>query len=342
MSAPWKEPTVSPSLPNADQQFKLLKYSAASLSNRMYAISADLRAAKPLKGGINIDVDRRLADAVSDHLRTLPVWHVAAVKEFVNIVAKTADRVTTSAVKPKEQADAVDKLAGALLGLSKSSSDLKGQFSSKAEDALNKLDFKAAPARAVIASIVMLAGLGVAGLLAIAHAAFLPIPAYITFGSVFSMHGLTALRTVAAAVPWALIDVLLAFVGLMGREAYPKGYAPLAGKITPFSVVQLGLMAALEELIFRVGGFIGVTMLLTTMGMPGIAAMILGAAVSQAVFAAAHGYGPKLPRFLGGILFAYLLLTHGFLFAAAVHAISNWFLISSDWISGLLKRPRSA
>lgn len=90
----------------------------------------------------------------------------------------------------------------------------------------------------------------------------------------------------------------------------------------------LPYMAYLEELIFRVGLLMVLAKLLFWLTPLGAAsAMIVSALLTSAKFAAAHGYGPKLPRFVTGLIFSYLFLTGGFMLAGLVHYLHNAILV---------------
>jgi hypothetical protein len=133
----------------------------------------------------------------------------------------------------------------------------------------------------------------------------------------------------ASAWDWAWISVALssaAFVvsKLLGYRS--RGWAP--DFRLKHLIVFLPTMAYAEELFFRVVLMLGGAKLIaahTALSAEG--SMMIAALVSSVIFAAAHGYGPKLPRILSGLLYSYLLLTGGFLLAGLAHYLHNAILI---------------
>ncbi len=142
--------------------------------------------------------------------------------------------------------------------------------------------------------------------------------------------------TVAAGL---LIGVLLSG---FGRKPAPGG--PV---FTPRLLAGLPLAALLEEVLFRVvvfGGLANLLSWLTPLTAP--VALLVAALASSAWFASAHRYGYWLPRFVGGLIYAYLYATQGLAAAALVHALHNMALVGAVLLPGAvrdaLRRRREA
>jgi hypothetical protein len=84
-----------------------------------------------------------------------------------------------------------------------------------------------------------------------------------------------------------------------------------------------------EEVLFRLGLFSGLVLLLRTVGIPTILAIVVGACVAAVAFAAAHHIGPYgekmradyfVFRTVAGLFFTLLYATRGFGIAVGAHA----------------------
>ena len=98
-------------------------------------------------------------------------------------------------------------------------------------------------------------------------------------------------------------------------------------------------LVAYEEITRRIPLQIAATAALAFF-LPSADALLWGLILHAPIFAWLHNYGHFLPRFAAGLLFGYLLLTHGALTAIFVHAIGNINLVTLSAIGAVISRAK--
>lgn len=131
----------------------------------------------------------------------------------------------------------------------------------------------------------------------------------------------------------------LTLLSLMSKEKFNQYYNPLNLEAKPLAwlVAFLFVSAGFEEVLFRSILLGSIAFALTLGSVPALPAMALAMVTSSIIFARVHGYGPKMARLFGGLVFGYLALVHGLLMATMVHFLSNLILVLSSKIHDALK-----
>lgn len=120
----------------------------------------------------------------------------------------------------------------------------------------------------------------------------------------------------------------------LGRKPSPGG-----PDFTPRVFARLPLAALLEEALFRVVVFGALANLLAWLTpLAATTSLFVAALASSAWFASAHSYGYWLPRFAGGLFYAYVYATQGLAAAAVAHALHNMILVAGASVPGALER----
>ncbi len=155
--------------------------------------------------------------------------------------------------------------------------------------------------------------------------------------------GASLLWSVVLIPPDILISHALAKYATSGTMLVPSEEPPSAKKLyielnAPLWSVawKVLLLAALEELVFRVGIFQGIGFL-ASRALPDPVAFGIGSIVSTFLFVISHEYGELLPRAWGGLLYClFLRLTGSIPLIVLAHALSNLF------VAALLRHVRLA
>lgn len=327
----------------------VLKYAAASFATGLVTLRRNIEAVETL--GLNpLDMTAQVRLVVADSMDN--IRQAAAgkleprVQRFAREITAALERLSPQALDDKKaladwKSD-IDRLVSLLLALSHSREKDSENFVLAATLRLGSLDAEKATPRSGSFGLGSLAVLAMAFLYALASATFWPLPAEFHWGSLWSLSPpqgffLEALR-------WAVINVGLALLSLMSKEKFNQYYNPLNLEAKPLArlVPYLFIAAGIEEVIFRSMLLGSIAFALTLISVPALPAMALATVTSSLIFARVHGYGPKMARLFGGLVFGYLALAHGLLMATMVHFLSNLILVLFSKIHDALKKHVAA
>ena len=298
----------------------------SALSRRATPADSGLRIARAVEEGRALaladkGVSRETADRLATaQLRTLSSWaRKHGEYPMISAASETSGRLTVLShkrfffLKPFKT---------------------EAQFLEKAEKLLAGVQLKT-PSTA--ASLIGLAG-GIAMVASAAYAAltgvFPPLPAAIDWGVVFG------LPSTAAIVQWTAISLGMLPLTMLSGEKFDRRFNPF-GMIGIGRVLkQLPPLMVLEEGVFRLALTLAPAALAAALGAAPLGALLVATVAASALFARAHTYGPKLPRFLFGLLMTYVMLTHGFLTALIAHTLLDVVLFGLNGLTDALSTRR--
>lgn len=319
----------------------LLKYAAANFANGLTALSDDMTLMDRLKM-MPPPLESRLmtlADNLDPIRNARDGQYTTTIKAFEKLIFAVLNRITqtSSSHRPDKVQELMDKLSGALMGLSQGTFKNSVEFISAAEKKLAAVQYEESSIAAKFVGAIGFSLIMLSAFDALSNLIFAPLPTAFRWSLLTTTH--VTGSWLAQALPWALVNVGLTFISLLNKERYHKFFSPI-NDIPPLVLYPLlPLMAWLEELIFRLGLMGGTLWLLTGMlSTPMLPATLLASVFSSIIFARVHGYGPSMPRFIGGMLFGYVALTQGYLMASLVHTLSNAILITLSTVTSTVQK----
>ncbi len=303
-----------------------LRYAAGKLSNDLLALAENTE--RPRKLGLNEpDFDSRIKELLASNIDTLKEMNGGkipdGVESFSALVGSTIKRIKgqVNVRDSRELKKALKNVVAVLDGLSEAKYNDGTEFFDKARKQLDAVDVRKRSLLTHFFSYGGIAAFAGAALHSLTQVAFRPLPTEL---STALLH--TGSDGFSQVLPWAFIALGTSMLGILAGE-YMKPKNPFQGIPKPLLFAMLPPMAFIEEVIFRAGLTLGGAALLSALSMPILPAILTASVGSSVIFARVHGYGAMVPRVLSGLLFGYLTLTHGLLFASAVHALHNAFAL---------------